>query len=335
VTRRLLLASIFVPVLIVLAMLAAAARAAGGAGATSPAPRLLVGIADQKPDMFGDPRFAALGVRHARLTVAWDALSSDWQVAELDRWMSGARARGVEPLISFGHSRINRRALPSPERLRFELRRFRARYPWVTTFATWNEANHCGEPTCNRPRLVAAYYRALRRECPTCIVLGAELLDMPNLTSWTRRFRRALGFTPAVFGLHNYVEANRFTSRRLARLLRAIPGAKLWLTETGGLVRRRNKSTTDIPEGVRHATLVTRYIFDRVVPRFDRITRVYLYHWNAGPPGATWDSALITANGRIRPSLSVLDRVLRRGLRPSRTPRRAPKGTKPPAATAR
>ena len=58
-TIRLLLAAIFVPTIIVLAILASAARAAGPAGTTSPEPRLLVGIADQKPDMFADPRFVA------------------------------------------------------------------------------------------------------------------------------------------------------------------------------------------------------------------------------------------------------------------------------------
>jgi hypothetical protein len=277
---------------------------------------LTVGIADQKADMFGDARFANLGIRHARLNIAWDALSSRWQIAELDPWLRAARAAGAEPLISFGHSRTRRRALPTPERMTFEFRRFRAAYPWVTTFAVWNEANHCGQPTCHRPRLVAAYYRALRRECPTCTILAAELLDMPNVAAWVRDFRRALGFTPRLWGLHNYVEANRFRTTRLRGLLRAAPGAQLWLTETGGLVSRRNGSTTDIPEGPRHAAEVTRFLFDRVVPQNPQIARVYLYHWNADPATPAWDSGLITPAGRMRPAFFVLDRVLRRGLRP-------------------
>jgi hypothetical protein len=72
--------------------------------------------------------------------------------------------------------------------------------------------------------------------------------------------------------------------RRLRRLQKLAPRSGLWLTETGGLVRRDNASTTDIPEGARHAADVTRYIFD---------------------------------GGRERPSLFVLVRVLRFGLLPS------------------
>jgi len=276
-----------------------------------------IGIGDQKDDMFFDPRFVALGLKHARIAVAWDALGSSWQVEQLDGWMNAARMRGVQPLISFGHSRLNRRNLPTTDRLRRELRRFLKRYPWAKTFATWNEANHCGEPTCNRPELVAGYYRALVRECPTCTILAPELLDQPNTISWVRAFRKQLGYTPKRWGLHNYIEANRFRMARLRALLRVLPRAEIWLTETGGLVRRDNKSTTDIPEGARHAGEVTRFIFDRVLPRNPQIKAVYLYHWNAGPGETSWDSGLITPGGRERSALFVLRRVLQSGLRPN------------------
>jgi hypothetical protein len=275
-----------------------------------------IGIADQKPDMFADGRFGALGIRHARLAVSWDALRHGWQTAELDRWMSGAHAHGIDPLITFGHSRVSSHSLPSPKLLRREFRAFRARYPWATTFSTWNEANHCGEKTCRRPALVAAYYRTLRHECRTCTVLAAEVIDLPGMTSWMRRFRDHLGYMPRLWGLHNYVEVNRFHSRSVRRLLRLVGRrGRLWLTETGGLVRRSNASTTDIPEGPHHAANVLRYLFDVVVKHYPRIRRVYIYHWNAGPPSTTWDSALITYGGHERGAFWVLQRVLRDGPR--------------------
>jgi hypothetical protein len=306
-------ARLVAPLLVGMAIVAPAhAMAAATPGRSG----VVVGIADQKPDMFSDPRFTGLGIRHARLAIGWDALTSPWQAAELDAWLQGARAAGVEPLISFGHSRTARRVLPTPERLKYEFRRFRELYPWVTTFATWNEANYCGEPTCHRPGLVAGYYRALRRECPTCTILAPEMLDMPNVARWARDFRTALGFSPKRWGMHNYVEANRFRMQRLRQLVHVTPGSEIWLTETGGLVRRSNKSATDIPEGARHAGEVTRFIFDRILPRNPRIKRVYLYQWNAGPPTVTWDSGLITHGGRERTSLFVLARVLRFGARP-------------------
>jgi hypothetical protein len=286
------------------------------AGASRMAPGVEVGIADQKADMFSDPRFGTLGINRARLAIGWDALTSERDIAEIDAWLQGAQAAGVEPLVSFMHSRSNRRRVPTPERLKYEFRRFRQIWPWVTTFATWNEANHCGEPLCHRPRLAAAYYRALRRECPSCTIIAPEVLDMPNLRTWVRDFVRKLGYSPKIWGLHNYVEANRFKMQRLRELLRAAPRSQVWLTETGGLVRRDNASTTEIPEGPRHAGEVTRFIFDRILPRNRRVTRVYLYHWNAGPPQTTWDSALITPGGRERSALFVLARVLRFGLRP-------------------
>jgi hypothetical protein len=286
-----------------------------------------VGIADQKADMFFDQRFGALGIHRARLAVAWDVMTTRGQVAELDRWLQGAQALGVQPLISFMHSRSMRRQVPSPLRMKREFRRFRQRYPWVTTFATWNEANHCGEPTCHRPKLAAAFYRALRAECPTCTILAPEVLDTPNMRSWVMAFARELGFMPKLWGLHNYVEANRFKMRRLRELLDITRGAKVWLTETGGLVRRDNGSQTVIPEGARHAGDVTRYIFDRIVPLNPRVKRVYIYHWNSVSAKDTWDSGLISPSGHERSALYVLSRVLRFGLRPLATIRSAP----PPA----
>ena len=82
----------------------------------APAHALVVGIADNKADMFSDPRFTAAGIRTGRLSVSWDALTSPWQTQQLDLWLQSARAAGVEPLVSFGHSAIDRRALPTPER---------------------------------------------------------------------------------------------------------------------------------------------------------------------------------------------------------------------------
>ena len=271
-----------------------------------------IGIADQKPDMFADARFQALGIKHARLAVGWDVLTNRRSAAELAAWLKDAQATGVQPLISFMHSRgPNRRALPSPLRMRREFRRLRALYPWVTTYATWNEANHCGEPLCKRPKTAAAYYRVLRRECPTCTILAPEVLDMPNMTKWVRQFARWLGFMPRLWGLHNYVEANRFKTKRLRQLDRITGNAEIWLTEVGGLVRRDNNSRTKIPEGAAHASRVTRFIFDQIVPRNPQIARVYLYHWNSSSRKDSWDSALIAPGGIARSALTVLARVLR------------------------
>jgi hypothetical protein len=290
--------------LVLLAALAGALALPSAAGA------LTVGIADNKPDMFFDARFERSGVRHARLAVGWDALSSPWQAEEIDRWLRAARADGVTPLISFGHSRTERRRLPTPERFLYEFRRFRAQYPWVQEFATWNEANHCGEPTCHRPALVAAYYRNLRRECRDCRILAAEVLDMPNMVRWVRSFKRAAREEPRYWGLHNYIDANRRRTTGTRRMLEAVKG-QVWFTETGGIVWRKNRGKVPFPESASHAAGATRFLFERLVPLSRRVTRVYIYHWNVSAAPGTWDSALFDPAGRERPAYRIVRRVLR------------------------
>jgi hypothetical protein len=270
---------------------------------------LTIGIADQKPDMFSDPRFLAGDIHFARRAVAWDALTSPTQTAQIDAWMNAARAAHVNPLISFTNSSTNRRELPTPERLLYEFRRFRARYPWVTDYATWNEANHCGQPTCHRPELVASYWRKLRRACPTCRILAAEVLDMPNMTSWVKAFRRKAKVEPRYWGIHNYIDANRLRTTGTRRLLKTVKG-QVWFTETGGIVSRTNRRKVTFPESAEHAAKATRFLFDDLIPLSRRITRVYLYHWNSEPGPKTWDSALIGPTGKPRPAYRVLQRVL-------------------------
>jgi hypothetical protein len=294
--------------LLTLLVVLAAAALAAPAGASA----LIVGIGDQKPEMFSDPLFVSTGVRNARLSVGWDVLTSDWQIAQLDAWLGAARAAGVSPLITFGHSRTagHRRVLPTPERMRYEFRRFHARYPWVRNFAAWNEANFCGEPTCHRPELVAAYYRALRLECPACHILAAELLDQPNMVSWVTAVRHASRVEPRYWGLHNYLDANRLQTWRTRALLRATKG-QIWFTETGGIVGRHNKSHVTFTQSPRHAATATRFVFRSLVGLSARITRVYLYHWNADRRFDTWDSALIDMYGRPRPAFRVLSSEMR------------------------
>jgi hypothetical protein len=290
-------------------LLATLLAAAAVLALAAPAGAVGIGIADQKADMFADARFGSSGLRYARLAVGWDALDSPWQVAQLDAWMNGARATGVIPLVSFSHSRTQRRLLPSPSRFRLEFRRFRARYPWVREFATWNEANHCGEPTCHRPRLVAAYFRKMRLECPSCRLLGAEVLDMPNMVEWVRTFRRESTVEPRYWGLHNYIDANRKRTSGTRRLLRATKG-DIWFTETGGIVWRKNRRKVTFEESPRHAAVATRFLFERLVPLSRRIKRVYIYHWNKDDTSGTWDSALIGPGGLERPAYHVVKREL-------------------------
>src|SRR5439155_26796099 len=156
---------------------------AAPAGARAAAPPPVIGIAEQTPDLFYDPHWQALGIKDVRVVVGWDALRSKWQREDLDSYMDAARAAGARVLLSFGHSRGDgrHRTLPSVARFAGEFMRFRSRYPWVRDYLTWNEANHCSQPTCRRPDVAAAYFDAIRRNCPGCTVVAADVLDTSTM----------------------------------------------------------------------------------------------------------------------------------------------------------
>ena len=285
----------------------------------------IVGIADQKDAMFGDERFHALGIRNARLSVAWDALRSKWQVAELDSWLKLAQATGVEPLITWAPSRLEgkRRDWPTTGQFVAEFRAFRAKYPWVTTFSTWNEANFCGFGPCKEPARVAKWWLALRSACPTCKILAADVLDLPSAPQWVKAFIKAAEPPADGLGLSQLPTANRRQTERTKALLAATKG-EVWFTETGGIVSRNNGSTVKLPEGVSNAARVTQFIFDRLAKLSPRVTRVYLYQWSS-KANTSWDSGLVTPGGKPRPALLILQKILKV---PSLTP--SPKPVIPP-----
>jgi hypothetical protein len=283
-----------------------------GMSASAAQARLIVGIGDQKTEMFSDPRFARLRIHHARLVVPWDALNVTWQRAEVDAWMQAARDAHVQPLIAFTRSRRARlmRFRPSVARFARTFRKFRRRYPWARVFTPWNEANHCSQPTCRHPRAAAEYYDEMRRQCPRCTIVAADVLDAPNMVAWLRAFRRHVHGRPRLWGLHNYLDVNRFRTSGTRAMLATVPG-RVWITEVGGIVSRRPRNPRNaahLAGSPRHAAEATRWMFHlaRLSPR---IGRLYVYHWNSlRGPRERWDSGLIDARGRPRPAYRVFVR---------------------------
>jgi hypothetical protein len=293
------------------------------AAPASAADRLVVGIGDQKSQMFTDPRLPWLGIRHARLVVPWYVAegTNPSELAYVQAWLRAARKARIEPLVGFGHGfeGAARIYLPEVAEYRRAVRTFRRRFPQVKRYITWNEANHCSQPTCRRPERVAAYYDALAGVCKGCTIIGAAVIDQPNMVGWLRRFRKAARREPRIYGLHNYLDVNRLRTSGTRRLLRALPRrARVWITETGGVVRRKHfRNKASFPENPAHAGQVTRFVL-QTARALARIDRVYLYHWNVDRDDATWDSGLIDPRGRTRPGFTALARAL------GRDPRRVP-----------
>jgi hypothetical protein len=267
----------------------------------------LIGIGEQHPRMFTDEAFPPLGIRDVRFIASYDALRNEVERTELDVYLRAARAAHVRVLLGFGHSRdpLKAHTAPSVKAFEREFVKFRKRYPWIRDYLTWNEANHCSQPICRNPKRGAQYYLALRKRCSGCRIVAADLLDGSNLTKWATAFQKAIGKRRVIWGLHNYIDANRFRTRGTKALLRAVKG-DVWFTETGGIVRRSNNTGLKLPQSTRHAAKATTYVF-KLAALSKRVKRVYFYHWSPAPtPNATWDSALVDKHDRPRPAYEVL-----------------------------
>jgi len=279
-----------------------------------------IGIGEQKPGMFDDRRWQALGLSEARYIAPWDALRDPRQREKLDTWMDAARASGVRVLLGFERSLRSRRwsrRLPSDRQFKREFRRVRARYPDVRDFIVWNEANHPLSLTANRPGRAARYFAIVAHNCRGCRVVAADILDVSGMTYWIRRFQRAVTVRPRIWGIHNYGDTNSLRAHGTRALLENTRG-QIWFTETGGLVvRREYAGTTVLREfrySQRHAARATRHAL-RLACLSPRIRRVYLYHWQAPPRVTNWDSAFVGPRGRLRPAYRTLRRQLAGGWR--------------------
>lgn len=287
---------------------------AKGGGATSPAststpaaPRLpgiraglTVGIAEQLDAMFSDPRFTALQLHSAHLVASYDTVHVASERRLVDGWLGAAKAAGVRPFVTFGHSRAHPTKLPSVAEFRAAFEAFHRRYPQVRVYGPWNEINNASQPTSRSPARAAAYYDVVKAGCAGCTVLAGDLLDQPGMIRYLTAYRRALHGTPRIWGLHNYADANRFRTTGLRSLLRAVQG-DVWLTETGGIV----KFGRSFPRDEQRAARAVRYVL-ALAKDTPRVTAVYIYNWTGAQPTDRFDSGLIGPDGKARPAYGAL-----------------------------
>ena len=273
---------------------------AGDGGGPSAAGPFVVGIGEQGAAMFADRRFRDLGIEHARLIVPYDAVARPTERELSDVWLREAKRAGVEPFITFGHSRAVPEKLPSVSEFRAAFRAFHERHPDVETYAPWNEINHASQPTARSPRRAAEYYNVVREECEDCTVLAGDVLDQAGMTRYVTQYRRHLDGEPEIWGLHNYADTNRFRSSGVRDLLRTVTG-DVWLTETGGIV----KFGRNFPRDERRAARSVRHAF-KLARDNERVRAVYLYNWTGARPTDRFDSGLIGSDGTARPGYDAL-----------------------------
>jgi hypothetical protein len=280
-----------------------------------------VGVSEQRPEMFSIPAWQGLGLKRARYIVAWDWARTGQQ-AEVATFMSAARARGQDVLVTFTahrgcfdgrrYARTRVCRAPGASAYRAAFRTFDDLYPWVRTYSAWNEVNHISQPTFGSPRLAVRYYRVLRRESwrRHFRVVAADVLDTANMRSYLRSFLRRARGRPRLWGLHNYQDVNRRTSADTRSMLDIVPG-HVWLTETNGIVKFGNSRQFRYSEA--RAARCTRWMFklaDRYGTRRrgmrSTITRLFVYQWFGARPGARFDAGLVNEDGTPRAAYFVL-----------------------------
>ena len=278
------------------------------------AAKLKIGIGEQNPAFFSDPRWQSLKTPYVRYVMPWDAMKTARDRAEADAWMAAARAHNANILVTFGHSRRRGRELKLPSRDEFahQFRLIRRRYPYLRLFQAWNEANHPTQPTQFRPDRAAKFYDAIRRHCPECTVSAPSLLDDPrNLVNWIKRFRKVARYSIPIWSIHNHIDANMHRATLTRKILQLTKG-QIWFTETGGIANRWVDGKKRSQYNTKNAARAINSVF-RLARLSRRIKRVYIYQWQA-PQGRRprWDSGLIDPKGKARKGLTILKREIRR-----------------------
>jgi hypothetical protein len=294
------------------------------------ASQLLIGISDNHPTTFADPRFRWLGMSVARLVVPWDIVKRRTELGWEGGWLQAARAAGVSPLTVSDKDPSHPRSLPSPAAYYKAVKAFMALFPWVHDYSPWNEENHYLEPTSRDPQRAAQYFNLFAKLCSGCNVTAADVLDIGNMAEWTGRFLH-YAHHPRLWGLHNYTDLSAGSHARTSQFLSMVPGT-VWFTETGGVVWRYEHPNSGrrgyfIVHSEGYAAEVAGHLV-ALAHVSSRVTRIYYYQWRVPNTLAwarshharlSWDSGLIRPDCSLRPGFSVIARAL--GRNPSRAPR--------------
>jgi hypothetical protein len=285
-----------------------------------------VGISENQPMMFADPLFAQLGVKQARIVVAWDVVKvGGYDLTRVGQYMESAQTTGVEPLVAFEHSRGDASRcghkkyfktkvckLPSAKDYEAAMKAFLVRFPSVKVIAPWNEANHFTQPTSRDPKAAAKFTDIVHKVCPACTLVVADMLDQADdpsakkptfkaTTTYIKAFRKALKTKRTICGIHNYSDVNRFRTTGTTALTKALGCSQYWLTETGGLYKFGSFWSKKTYKGCSSSAScqlkATKYLFTQAA-RNKKIRRVYVYTWFGGVT-PRFDAGLV-ANGKAR-----------------------------------
>jgi hypothetical protein len=164
-------------------------------------------------------------------------------------------------------------------------------------------------PPVRRRALPAAVFCALlvagpAQSAPVVGIADQNVSPADPLFAWTGiRTLRTVAPWDAALAASPELDA-RLHAMRAAAIEPLVDG-EVWITETGGIV-----SWTRWPYDEARARASVERAFALADARADRIARLYLYQWRAGP-AEDWDSGLLRPDGSPRPSFAALAERLR------------------------
>ncbi|HEX3511723.1 MAG TPA: hypothetical protein VHT27_11565 [Solirubrobacteraceae bacterium] len=278
----------------------------------------LIGIGDERSEMFTNPLWQQLHTRIARYIAPYDAAVHSDSLSRARTWIKAAEAAHVQILVSFYHSEHTPTILPGVNQYKHDVQKFVKLFPNVKQYQSWDEANRGQEPgafSSPSASTAAKYYQALIRACHTCTVIGLDVLDQakigPTLT-YIREFKHEVGalqtVMPKIWGLHDYSDLNRLESWRTREVSRAL-GGQIWLTETGGIVQFGGAFPNSHGSGLARAAKVVKYMF-AVAASQPQIKRLYIYDWTGGNSRTRFDAGLMDNHYRPRPAYVVVCKAL-------------------------
>jgi hypothetical protein len=274
-----------------------------------------VGLSEQNPALFSQASWQKLKLKRVRYIVSWDYAKQGFERAEVAGFLDAAHAAGQDVLVEFNarrgcftgkrYKKTKACRAPSASAYKRAVRGFRKEFPFVKTFAPWNEVNHVSQPTYRKPGLAARYYKAMKSVCKRCTVMAADVLDSSDVKTYLRGFQRATKGKGRIWGLHNYKDVNRRQSKGVKNVLSVVKG-KLWLTETGGIVHFGK----DFPYSLKRAASRTKYMF-KLARKYKRVKRIYVYRWFGEPRSARFDAGLVNSNGSARPAFKQFKKSIK------------------------
>jgi hypothetical protein len=283
-----------------------------------------VGVADQSPAMFASPSFRALKIKRTRYFVPADVMQDAAERAKAKAFVEAARAAGVSTLLHISTSdlRSKRGPVVSTTTYRRNVGRIVLyfRKLGVKDFGAWNEVNHKTQETWDRVGNAVSYfksmYQAVHGRCPTCAIVGLDVLDQAGVEKYIASFYKRLSSIwrtrLKVVGIHDYSDVNRSRSTGTAKIIKTVrtynKRTKFWFTETGALASFgasfRYSESRQASRIKNMFTYASRY-------KSQGVERVYSYNFFGIENGTScgshcrFDAGLVDPDGTPRPVFAV------------------------------